>query len=113
MIYKSCLTLLFLFSFGCLTFGQNQSPERKLYNLQLAERSITQLNYPQEKIINEFLPEVHSARDSIAPNYPERSSLQRTKEAVNQAFYSWMDLYPSEFDQYLNYLNLYYRERKQ
>lgn len=98
---------------GVSSFSQNLSPERKLYKLRQAEYAISNLNYPTEKIQNEFIPLIHGSRDSIAPNYPDQSQLQRDKQIIDQAFYNWMDLYPNEYANYLNYLNLFYRERKQ
>ena len=113
MLYKSCLTLLFIVGVGLISYSQNLSPERKLYKLRQAEYAISNLNYSLEKIRDEFIPEVHSSRDSIAPHYPDQSQLQRDDQIIDQAFYSWIDMYPSEYDNYLNYLNLFYRERKQ
>jgi len=111
MNYKKTFLFLILFCIGFSGNTQELSNERKLYNLQKAESQISQLPYSIEKISDEVVPEIHSARDSIAPNYPIRANILRNRDAVNTAFYNWIETFPSEYQDYINYLRLYYRER--
>ena len=88
------------------------STERKLYNLRMAEKSIFELPYSYEHINLIFMPEIESSRATIAPNYPNREGLPRDMIAIDQAFFYWIETYPSEYDNYYQYLNLFYRDHK-
>ncbi|UKN00774.1 hypothetical protein K6119_13645 [Paracrocinitomix mangrovi] len=101
------LSLLILSSIS--TFAQELSPERKYYNLQVAENKLAQLPYEIDFFRDSVLTEVHGERRVLAPHYPDITSIDRTKEARTNAFTSWITMYKSEYDAYYSYLVNYVR----
>ena len=105
------LTLFVLILIGLTTssYAQDSSPERKYYNLQEAESGIFKLPFHIDSIRNVIYLETIAQRRQLAPHYPDISTIARTEEARQNAFYSWIDVYPTEYSEYYSYLTIYIR----
>lgn len=101
-----------MFSIANTSYSQELSSERKLYNLHNLEIEIFKLPYDVEYIKDTLFVEVVDNRMQLAPHYPDISVLPRTKEARDNAYYSWIDLYPTEFDNYFVYLRTFIHAHK-
>lgn len=103
------LLLLLFLGISMNGISQDLSPERKLYYLENTEKKIFELPYDPEYIRLNLIPEIHIKRHELAPHYPKRENLERNSEVIHQAYISWIELYPEEYDAYLNYLEIYIR----
>lgn len=78
--------------------------ERQLSYLEKVEENVFTLPYDLDHIQNEFIPIIHTERSNLAPNYPDRSTLQRNETVIKSAFLSWIEDHPAEYTAYLKYL---------
>ena len=107
------LGLILLFGSSLDAVAQEQIPvERKYQSLKRAEVHLFQLPYEIETIKNDFYPEVLENRALLAPNYPDISQLPRTMEARDNAFISWIETFPNEYQAYYDYLTNYITDKK-
>ena len=103
---KTIYTVLFavLAFMSSNVFGQQEVKERKLQSLNHAEKAIFQLGIDADSMKMVIYPEILSNRHNLAPHYPDLSTIERTDEARKAAFFSWIESYPAECDDYTAYL---------
>ena len=107
---KRIILLLFLCAPYVQVEAQEISTEREYYYLKQAESKIFTLPFDVNHIHSVFIPEIHANRTTLAPHYPDRSTLPRNSVSVTEAFHNWIEIYPTEYAQYLSYLSVFYRE---
>lgn len=91
---------------GNFVFGQ-MTTDRKYKSIQHAEHQVFQLGFDMDTMKNHIYPMLISNRDNLAPHYPDFTTLERNMEARNAAMFNWIESFPSEYDDYYNYLRIF------
>lgn len=95
------------------TYGQDDkypTTQGKIEKLLRWENKVHYLPYDEIHLNQEIYPEVNAQRDHLAPHYPDVRSLEQTREAIYAAFTDWYESYPSEYSNYLEFLQLFIRK---
>jgi hypothetical protein len=101
-----------------VAFGQEantnrvSNTQRQLLYFEKVEQSIFTLPFEFGHIQNEFVPEIHSKRLILAPNFPDRDTLQRDEVVIEMAFIDWIQNHSQEYTAYLKYLLSFIEDHK-
>ena len=102
--YGAAMTLFVFFASISAAHAQKELSDEEFAlcksNIERAHQGFYKLSFSQEFVRDSIMSSIRAERVTVAPHFPERKAGQD----ADRLFRTWIEKYPSEYEQYLLFL---------